>query len=131
MKPARAREVLHALTQGIDPETGADLPKNAITFRSEIIRALYSAVTMFDQLEARTKRRAQLPENVGVNWSLDEEQQLVAEFQAGEDIPSIAAKHGRTVRAIEARLERLGLLTADQRTTNNSFTGTTKERTES
>ena len=27
MKPARAREVLHALTQGIDPESGADLPK--------------------------------------------------------------------------------------------------------
>ncbi|MBS0418663.1 MAG: hypothetical protein JSR66_13200 [Proteobacteria bacterium] len=131
MKPDRAREVLHALTQGIDPETGADLPKNAITFRSEIIRALYTAVAVFDQFEVRTKRRAQLPENVGVTWSPEEEQQLVTEFKAGEDIVSIAAKHQRTPRAIEARLERLGLITADQRTTQNSFTGTTKERTAS
>lgn len=123
MKPTQARGILYALTQGTDPETGAELPKSAITFRSDILRALYSAVAVFDKVEARTKRRAQLPEKVGVSWTPDEEQQLVKEFEAGEDITSIAAKHQRTLRAIEARLERLGLMTPAQRTTRDSFTG--------
>jgi len=126
MKPARARAVLHALTRGIDPESGAELPKHAITFRSEILRALYAAVAVFDQAEARAKRRAQLPECVGYAWTPEEEQQLAAEFGAGNDVASIAQKHQRTVRAIEARLERLGLLTADQRTTHNSFAENSK-----
>ena len=49
------------------------------------------------------------------------------EYSQDTPIPDIAIKHGRTVRAIEARLERLGLLRADQRTTNNSFLGAAKE----
>jgi hypothetical protein len=126
MKPARAREVLHALTQGVDPETGAELPKNAITFRSEILRALYAAIAAFDQVEARAKRRAQLPDCVGLPWTPAEEQQLATEFGAGEEVASIAEKHQRTVRAIEARLERLGLITVEQRTTHDSFTGGTR-----
>lgn len=126
MKPSRARAVLHALTQGIDPESGAELPKHAITFRSEILRALYSAVAVFDQVEACAKRRAQLPECVGHAWTHEEEQRLAAEFRAGEDVASIAEKHQRTVRAIEARLERQGLMTAAQRTTRNSFMGGAK-----
>lgn len=52
---------------------------------------------------------------------------LRSEFTAGEPIQLIATKHNRTVRAIEARLERMGLLTAEQRTTNNSFTGSPRK----
>ena len=131
MHPTKARKILHTLTQGLDPDTSKELPENSIILRTNVFRALSTAVNVLDQSEARTKRRAALPENVGMPWSSDEERQLIAEFQAGETVDAIAVKHGRTVRAIEARLERLGLLTADQRTTNNSFTGTTKERTES
>jgi len=129
MHPTKARKILHTLTQGLDPDTSKELPENSIILRTNVFRALSTAVNVLDQSEARTKRRATLPENVGMPWSSDEERRLIAEFQAGETVDTIAAKHGRTVRAIEARLERLGLLTADQRTTNNSFTGTTKERT--
>ena len=39
--------------------------------------------------------------------------------------PLIATKHGRTIRAIEARLERIGLLTTDRRMTANPFLATT------
>lgn len=126
MKPTRARAILHALTQGIDPDSGSELPKHAITLRSDILRALYAAVAAFDQFEARAKRRAQLPDRVGLAWTPGEEQQLATEFGAGEGVASIAEKHQRTVRAIEARLERLGMITADQRTTHNSFTGSAK-----
>jgi hypothetical protein len=57
----------------------------------------------------------------------DEESTLKKEHQSGITLPDIAAAHKRTVRAIEARLEKLGLLRAGQRTTNNSFTGSPRK----
>jgi hypothetical protein len=81
------------------------------------------AVTAMEQAEARAQRRAQLPESVGKTWAEEEEQQLKAEFARSEPIPLIATKHRRTIRSIESRLEKLGLLSPDQRTTSNSFVG--------
>jgi hypothetical protein len=63
-------------------------------------------------------------QHVGKTWSADEEAALVRQFQSGISIADIAKDHKRTIRAIEARLERIGLMTAAERTTNNSFTGT-------
>ena len=118
-----ARAVLQALIQGLDPETGLDLEKDAIVNRIEISRAMAIAVTAMEQVEARVLRRSLLPESVGKTWTEDEQARLKVEFSGSEPIQAIAEKHGRTVRAIEARLERLGLLRSDQRTTNNSFMG--------
>ena len=119
----RSRQVLQALVQGVDPETSADLPKDTVLNRVDIVRALLAAIEALDTVNARALRRAQLPESVGKTWSHEEERRLKAEFAGGEPVALIATKHGRTVRAIEARLERLGLLRAGQRTTNNSFLG--------
>ncbi len=119
----RARAVLQSLIQGLDPETGLELPEDAVINRIEVNRSMVIAVTAMEQVQARILRRAQLPESVGKTWSEDEEQQLKVEFAQSEPIPLIATKHGRTIRAIEARLERLGVLRADQRTTSNSFMG--------
>lgn len=41
-------------------------------------------------------------------------------FRAGEDLLAISRRHGRTLNAIEARLERLGI-TEEQRVTRNRF----------
>ncbi len=117
----RARAVLQSLIQGLDPETGLELPEDAVINRIEVNRSMVIAVTAMEQVQARILRRAQLPESVGKTWSEDEEQQLKVEFAQSEPIPLIATKHGRTIRAIEARLERLGVLRADQRTTSNSI----------
>jgi hypothetical protein len=124
----RARTVLQSLIQGLDPETGAELPKDTIVNRIEVNRSLHVAVTAVEQVEARILRRAQLPESVGKTWTEDEEQQLKTAFARSEPIPLIATKHKRTIRSIEARLERLGLLRADQRITSNSFTGSPSRR---
>lgn len=125
----KARHVLQALIQGVDPDTGEELPPDAVLNRPGVLRALLASVAALDTVQARALRRAQLPESVGKTWTEKEELQLKEEYQQLDmPIPDIAAKHGRTVRAIEARLERLGLLRADQRTTSNSFTGViTKE----
>jgi phage terminase small subunit len=117
----RARAVLKSLIQGLDPETGAELPKDAVVNRIEVNRSMLVAIAAMEQVEARMLRRALLPESVGKTWTETEEQQLKDEFARSEPIPVIAKKHQRTVRAIEARLERMGLLRNDQRTTDDSF----------
>jgi hypothetical protein len=121
MKEHRAREILQALVQGIDPMSGEELPSGTIIQHADVLRALLAGVTALEQSVARSQRRAQLPGNVGRAWTKDEESTLVAAFKSDEPLADIAVRHGRTLRAIEARLERLGLLTAAQRTTNNSF----------
>jgi hypothetical protein len=121
MKEERARHILQALVQGVDPLTGEELPTGTILQQADVLRALLAGVVALEQTTARAQRRAQLPDNVGRPWSEDEEQTLIAAFKSNDPLPDIAARHGRTLRAIEARLERLGLLTPEQRTTNNSF----------
>ena len=119
----RSKQVLQALVQGIDPDKGTELPADTVLNRVDVVRALLAAIAALEAMTARAQRRAQLPTSVGKTWSETEEQQLKEEFAANEPVPLIASKHGRTVRAIEARLERLGLLRPDQRTTSSLFLG--------
>ena len=119
----RSRQVLQALVQGVDPENGSELPADTVLNRVDVVRALLAAVAALDATAARALRRAQLPESVGKPWSNEEEWQLKSEFARGEPTRLIAANHGRTIRAIESRLEKLGLLRADQRTTPSAFSG--------
>lgn len=121
MEPFDARQILQALVQGFDPVSGAELPAETVMQQAEVIRALLAAITALESEAERTRRRAQLPRNVGRPWSGAEEARLAGAFRAGEALPAIAAKHHRTVAAIEARLERLGLITAEQRTTRNRY----------
>ena len=123
---SRAREIIKALIQGVNPLSGDALPADNILNNADVLRAMLVAAVSIEESIARAARRAQLPGNVGNNWSKEEEATLVAAYKAGEQPPVIAARHGRTIRAIEARLERLGIMTADQRTTDNSFTSPSK-----
>jgi hypothetical protein len=121
LKLDHARNVIQALVQGNDPASGEPLPTDNILNRADVLRALLIASSSIEDAVARANRRAQLPGNVGRNWSKEEEETAVAAFKSGDPVGDIAARHGRTVRAIEARLERLGVITSDQRTTANSF----------
>ena len=117
----KARVVLQALVHGLNPATGVELPREDVANDIEVNRAMSIAVIALDQMTARLIRREQLPEKVGKGWTEEEERQLKDEFNRSESLPDIAIKHGRTLRAIEARLELLELLPADQRTTRRSF----------
>ena len=117
----RAKQVLRRLVEGIDPETGEELPKDTVLHRAEVIRALLTSVEVVEEAAQRASRRSQLPPSVGQRWSEDEERRLTEAFQAGQTVEVLASNHGRTVNAIEARLESLGLITASQRTTHRRF----------
>jgi hypothetical protein len=107
----RARAVIHSLVLGVHPTSGKDLPKNTIINEVEVTRALGTAVLAIDQVNARLARRARIPESVGQPWTEEEERRLHVAFIRGEPVPEIATEHGRTIRAIRTRLEKLGLLT--------------------
>ena len=69
----KARAVLQSLIQGLDPDSGAELSRDAIVNRIEINRSMLTAVKAIEQVEARQLRRAQLPESVGKTWTDDEQ----------------------------------------------------------
>jgi len=123
MKQTRSKQILKSLIQGIDPVTAEELPREAVLQRAEVLRALLAGLAALEQTAARAQRRAQLPDHVGEAWTTEEEHKLVAAFKSGESPLAIARQHGRTLRAIEARLEKLGLMTAEERTTRGGFTG--------
>ena len=112
--------------QGVDPGQGSALPADTALNRVDVVRALLTGIEALDAMSARAQRRAQLPESVGKAWSETEGGQLRDEFARGEPVTLIAAEHGRTVRAIEARLERLGLLEDGRRTNSGIFLGRTR-----
>jgi hypothetical protein len=123
MKQPRAKQILQSLIQGIDPVTAEELPRETVLQRADVLRALLAGVSALEQTAARALRRAQLPDNVGQSWTTEEEHKLIAAFKSGNSPLTIAREHGRTLRAIEARLEKLGLITAEERTTRGGFTG--------
>jgi len=124
MHQTRARQILQSLIQGIDPVTTEELPRETVLQQADVLRALLAGLSALEQTAARSQRRAQLPDNVGRAWTTDEESRLVSAFKKGDSAVAIAHEHGRTLRAIEARLEKLGLITAAERTTRGGFTGT-------
>ena len=122
MQHIEARTILMSLIQGRNPDSGERLPTDCVVHRSDVIRALLFGVSAIETADARLKRRAQLPKNVGQDWTTKEVERLGAEFAAKEPLAVIADRHGRTLRAIEARLQKMGLITAEQRTTRGGFT---------
>ena len=121
MQEQKARQILQALIQGVDPFNGEELSAATVLQQADVLRALLVGVAALEQGAARSARRAQLPSNVGRPWTQEEELALIEELQAQTSLQEIAAKHSRTLRAIEVRLQKVGLITAAQRVTRNRF----------
>ena len=99
----RAKEIVRTLADGIDPTTGEVLPAESVYNSPEVIRALFAV------LEASTPNTQLQNRNAGKPWTEIEEEKLIDEYASKIKISDIAKEHGRTYRAIESRLERLGL----------------------
>ena len=141
MDAARAQTVLSLLADGVHPLTGESFPLDSPYQQAEIVRALYfgircleaaarGVVTTQDVPDARGSPRqsatstpspAPLKGNAGKPWSADEERELLERFDAGALPGELAKQHGRSVAGIEARLEMLGRLRPDQRTTTSRY----------
>jgi hypothetical protein len=121
MERLQTLTILTALANGVDPATGAQFPADSPYQRPDTVRALFAAVRAMEQprseAAAQPKPRAANAggsgaANIGSRWTSEEEQRLAAAFDAGKRVSELAALHGRSIAAIEARLLKLGKIDA-------------------
>lgn len=123
MDEAKALSILSTLANGVNPSTGEIFPAGSPYQSPEIVRALYVAVRSLESRSPTKSARSGLPSNVGKPWTEEEDQRLLAEFDRGRTPRALAEAHGRTLAGIEARLEKLGRISAQQRVTANRYAG--------
>lgn len=108
MTTAKARNILHKLANGINPYTGKDLSEKSIIRKPQTVQALRIATERLSGFQQFDITRSKSSQNRGTPWTKDEEKRMVSAFKKGTSIDVIAKVHGRTNRAIEMRLEKLG-----------------------
>jgi hypothetical protein len=111
MDHEKALSILQALSSGTDPFSGEPFPAASPYQHPDIVRALYQAVRALEAAATAQKRqaaRATGAGNSGQPWAKDEDDRLVAAFDAGQSIDDLAVAHSRSRLAIEARLARFG-----------------------
>jgi len=113
-----ARQILQNLSQGRDPFTGEELPPDALVNNEDVRRALLVGAEAVETATER-KRHLHLYANVGSRWTESEDNELITSFQAGLSLEEIAVAHRRSITGIEARLEKLGFITQEQRVTKH------------
>ena len=106
MDIVRAKELLSALADGIDPFTGELLPQNHVCNQPEMIRAFHELLNVIP-----SPKKKNLPRNAGKPRTDIEEEKLLDEFDSGMTTSAIAKEHGRSKGAIESRLADLGRIT--------------------
>jgi len=121
MREQRVIQILQALIHGTDPFTGEELSQDTVLQNAEVVRAILTGYEAIVRHAARAQRRSHLPGNVGKPWSAEEEVLLIESFNLGRTTAELAEQHGRTVRAIESRLEKLELLAPGERSTQDRF----------
>ena len=102
-----AREIINVLAQGIHPVTGEAMPADSPYNEPPVIRALFEVARALEQCDGPKPRR-EPPANAGKTWSGDEDDKLVAAFDAGQELKQMALELGRSRLAVEARLVKLG-----------------------
>jgi hypothetical protein len=116
MTPEEARQIIEVLANGIDPATGEVMPDHGPLGSPHVIRALFLAAKALEQVSSKAARSAATPGQAGKSWSEDEDQRLVAAFDAGTPVAALARAHDRSAGAITSRLIRLGRLQVSNKT---------------
>lgn len=115
MTPEEAKQIIDVLAAGVDPATGEMLPEDNPLNSSHVIRALFIASKALEQVAGKPVRQsAAAPSKAGKAWSEDEDQRLLASFDAGTQVAALALAHERSNGAITSRLIRLGRLQLPQ-----------------
>jgi hypothetical protein len=133
MDDQKALSIVSALANGVNPLSGEVFPVDSPYQASDVVRALFAAARALERAvrlntesgasaAPRERARPAMPGNVGKPWSPEEDQRLLAEFQEGRKPAELARLLGRTLAGIEARLEKHGRLTPQQRQTTNRYT---------
>ncbi len=105
MERDQAHRILKILADGRDPATGQPQAADSPYQQPEVIRALCHAVSALEAPAGRARKQGTASgDNAGKAWSKEEDERLVAGFDAGESAEALAQAHGRSRFAIEVRL---------------------------
>ncbi len=113
MQLDRAKEIVQALADGVDPYTGERFPDDGPYQRADTVRALHAVLEAAEEGQKPKRHADPNKPHAGGKWAPEEEQRLRDAFHAGTPFDEIAANHGRTKGAITSRLVRLGLIDAN------------------
>ena len=102
----RAKEILTALADGINPVTGEILPEGDSCNQVEVVRALNTVLRTLDKKPKQSSRTA--PENAGKPWSTEDENMLCQMFDDGCTRAEMSSHFKRTTGSITSRLVKLG-----------------------
>ena len=97
MTPEEAKQIIDVLASGVDPATGEVLPEDNPLNSPHVIRALFMASKALEGKAVKPARpSAAAPGKAGKPWSEDEDQRLLAGFDAGTPVAALALAHERT-----------------------------------
>ena len=113
MEKQAALKIIQQLANGIDPHSGEVFRADSPYQHPDTVRALFIALRALEgegqpALRQRAAGNENAPQNAGKPWSGDEDKTLASAFDAGKQIPELAAQHQRSRFAIETRLAKLG-----------------------
>ena len=83
MDDIKAAEILKSLAAGMDPAAGQPLTSIAPLQSPDVVRALFLAADSLEMRLRQSRRQSTLPRNAGKPWSSDEDERLLAGFDAG------------------------------------------------
>jgi len=63
----RAKEIIYALAEGIDPITGEVLPENNVCNKSEVVRALYTILNVYEDEKQVHKTNKKEPDEYDID----------------------------------------------------------------
>ena len=108
MEDLKAAEIIKSLAAGSCPTDAATLQA------PDVVRALVLAAESLEARARGARRNSALPRNAGKTWTPEEDERLLAAFDAGTPVEALATAHERTRAGIEARLVKHGRLDAEQ-----------------
>ncbi len=102
----RAKELLAALSDGVNPLTGEVLSEDDSCNQVEIVRALNTVLRVLDGHPKKSSKLSR--ENAGKPWTKEDEEVLGRMFEAGYTNNEICNHFKRSSGAIAARLVKMG-----------------------
>jgi len=106
MDVSRAKEIISALAEGVDPTTGEVLPDDSVCNKGEIVRAFYAVLNNLNE----QKSKKNMPANAGKPWTKEDEDLLVSLYHSGTPKRDICKALQRTESGVAARLVHLGII---------------------
>ena len=104
MDISKAKEIVGALAEGIDPITGEILPADHLCNNVDVVRAFYALLQGNDEKKEKTY------ENSGKKWTDEDDELLRQLYEQGAKISEIQRKFMRSRGSIQSRLAKLGLV---------------------